>query len=181
MGVLSIESYDKDKVIVKVDVKSPLEVAQTGFSMDDAYITVTRGKQHTMTFITREGKTCSIEWGDGGITLISDSLSRLKREVIRFIEDQGILLEWDDGKIDNARIFYNSNFGKWQLIIDGARNFGGRNYKKEAMYWSSTAQDQNEMIKEVEKKFLSNYEITWYPKRSQTGIMCWHAQDAYEE
>ena len=156
--ILSIQEVRKDLVIIKVDVKSPLECAENpGFSMNEAYITITRGKHRIMRFINKEGHTWSIEYGDGATTLVSDDLRNKRWNIEEWVEEQGILLEWDDGPISEATIYFNYNLRKWQLIIRGPRS----GYTKEAYYFSNKAHSAEYMINEVNKLFFNNKEMNW--------------------
>ena len=167
--VFQIEEESDDQVIVKViNNDNPLTIAKYPFIDGNmAYITVTRGNDHVLTVVNKNGKTFSFHWGDGGYTLISEGLERLKRAVVQFIERENhILLERSGWDIKEAHIFYNNNYKKWQLTLEG----GGRN---SAHWWSSTATCFEDMADEA-VPFLHGT-CDWIPYRAATGIQCWKA------
>ena len=124
--VFELVSRQPNQVVIKVNADDNLVVAMNPYiNKEMDYITVTRGSNHTLTVIRKNGTTWSFDWGDGGYTLIGDSTKRLKNEVIKFIEYEcNIPLEWDDGKVTKASIFYNRNYDKWQLTLEGDRTKG---------------------------------------------------------
>ena len=138
--IFKLVSADEDKVIIEVLADSPLKVAMFPFvSSEYNYITVTRGRNHILTVIKKDGKTFSFDFGDNGHTLISDSLKELKKFVLKFISDSGVLIEWNGWNIRRVVIYYNSSYKKWQLTLEGERktNYGFRS--NDAFYWSTTA------------------------------------------
>lgn len=88
-----IENTNK-QVILKVDAGDTLSIARHPYvNINYDYITVTKGIDHTLTIIKKDGKTFSFSWGFTGYTLVSDNLHRLRREVCDYIERCGISLE----------------------------------------------------------------------------------------
>ena len=78
--IFKLVSADEDKVVIEVLADSPLKVAMFPFvSSEYNYITITRGCKHVLTVIKKDGKTFSFHFGDGGYTLISESLEELKK------------------------------------------------------------------------------------------------------
>ena len=89
--MFSVVSNDDLQVVLKVSVKDNLQVALNPFIQRNYdYITVTKGENHTLTVIKKDGKSFSFNWGEYGFTLISENLERLKREVVKFIKSQNI-------------------------------------------------------------------------------------------
>ena len=84
----------KEQVIIKNNAKTPLEVAQHPFVQSNyEYITVTKGdRTHILTVVRTDGSTFSFNWGNS-TTLISENLTRLKKEVLSFIACEGIDIE----------------------------------------------------------------------------------------
>lgn len=163
--IFKLISADEDKVILEVLADSPLKVAMFPFvSSEYNYITVTRGRDHVLTVIKKDGKTFSFDFGDSGHTLISDSLKELKKYVLKFIEDNNVLIEWNGQSINSVKIFYNSNYKKWQLTLEGKR--------KDVHYWSSTAKSSKEMIEECKRFIVAS---SWQKVIAVTGIDVWKA------
>lgn len=168
--VFQLVQVTPSQIILKVTADDPLTVALYPFvSSDMAYITVTRGDEHTLTVTKKDGKTWSFHWGNSGYTLISENGERLKKAVIEYIQDyQHILLGWVDCKINEATIYYNNNFRKWQLTLEGRNN--GKYVK--AYWWSDTAHDMEEMATEVIPFIKAK---GWAYKQAVTGIDTWKA------
>lgn len=166
--VFSIEENTPTEVIVKVLPLSLIDVAKHPFvSADWAYITVTKGKNHVLSVIKQDGtKGVSFEWGKGGYTLISNGLEDLKQAVCLFVErDSAIMLDVDFESIKEATICYNSNFKKWELIIDGLRCRSG-------CYFSEIANSKKEMFADVKRIIKVD---GWIESTAPTGIAVWIA------
>lgn len=165
-NVLSIQEYDEEQVVVKVNANDSLTVAKYPFlSGDMAYITVTRGDDHIFTVIKKDGKTWSFEFGSKGHTLIGESTERLKKEVLQFIKENDIILGRIKGEPREATVYYNSNFKKWQLTIETTK---GRFY-----FHSDTAKDYDSAIKDFERFIKAD----WNKGIAVTGIDVWKAQN----
>lgn len=149
--IFEIADNSLDTVVVKVKDLTPLDVALHPFvSANESYITVTKGETNTLTTILRDGRTgVSFHWGYGGYTLISTELEDLKKAVIKFVQENGILLGLNFSKITKATVGYNHNYGKWQLRIEG-RNDSSRGLLN-ANYFSETAKDVSDMVEESKK------------------------------
>lgn len=158
------------QVIIRVVANDNLTIAKNPYiSSKMDYITVTRGEKHILTVINKDGTTFSFHWGSGGYTLISESTERLKKAVVAFIEeDNHISLEWDDGRIDSASIFYNQNFNSWQLTLRGNRN--GRTC--EAFIRDKNSNNVEDMI-QYSRYYLN---VAWEKGKAQTGIDVWRAK-----
>ena len=168
--VFTLVEATPGQVVLKVLADNPLTVAKFPFvSMDMAYITVTRGKNHTLTVTKKDGKTWSFDWGERGYTLISDNTERLKKAAIEYIEDyMHILLERGAWRVKNAKIFYNSYLKKWQLTLEGKDQNGFH----EAHWWSKTAKSYEEMATDVIPYI---HACGWEEDTAQTGIRIWRA------
>lgn len=168
--VFTLVEATPGQVVLKVLANNPLTVAKFPFiSMDMAYITVTRGKNHTLTVTKKDGKTWSFDWGERGYTLISDNTERLKKAAIEYIEDyMHILLERGAWRVKNAKIFYNSYLKKWQLTLEGKDQNGFH----EAHWWSKTAKSYEEMATDVIPYI---HACGWEEDTAQTGIRIWRA------
>ena len=171
--IFKFVSADEDKVIIEVIADSPLKVAMFPFvSSEYNYITVTRGRNHTLTVIYKNGKTFSFNFGDSGYTLISDSLKELKKHVLKFISDNGVLIEWNGWEIKEVHIYYNSNYKKWQLTFEGKRKSNYGFGICDAFYWSFNANNVDEMIEECTKFVIAK---SWESYKAVTGITVWKA------
>ena len=163
-NIFCLRHFDNEKVILRVLADNPFKVAMFPFvSSDWEYITVTRGKNHTLTVIKKDGTTFSFHWGFNGHTLIGDSLESLKKNVLKFINESNILLEYNGGKNESAKIYYNSNYKKWQLTIND-----------DVHYWSDTAQSLTDMIEDCERFVIAN---NWKERIAPTGITVWDAEN----
>lgn len=162
-NIFCLKYLDNNKIIIQVLADDPFKVAMFPFvSSDWKYITVTRGKNHILTVIKDDGTTFDFHWGFSGYTLISESLEMLKKNVLKFISDSDIFIEYNGGEIKEARIFYNSNYKKWQLTLGPV----------EAIYWSDVAQSLEEMIEDC-KRFVTS--DAWEKTVAVTGIDVWIA------
>ena len=173
--IFKLVSADEDKVVIEVLADSPLKVAMFPFvSSEYNYITVTRGRKHVLTIIKKDGKTFSFHFGDGGYTLISESLEELKKYVLKFISDSGILIEWNGQGIRRVDIYYNSNYKKWQLTLEGKRKTNYGFGSVDVHYWSSNAKSLEDMIVECTKFVIAP---AWEHSKAVTGIDVWTAKN----
>lgn len=157
--IFELEDVDYNQVVIKVKADTPLKVAKFPFvSGNYEYITVTRGGNHILTVIHKDGHTFSFSWGNGGYTLISDELKLLKRNILAFIENNDIIIAYDGSPVTKASIYYNDSFKCWQLSLDGQGN-----------YWNHEVNSAEEMI-EYCKRFVT---AKWEFGKAQTGIDIW--------
>lgn len=92
--VLELQEVTSEQVIIKVNANDPLTVAKNPWvSLDEAYYTITRGKNHIFTVVKKDGRTWSFHWGYDGYTLISKSVEQMRIKVVQFIRDNGIDIE----------------------------------------------------------------------------------------
>ena len=88
--VFEVCEVSDDKVIIKVNTDDLLAIARhIGLDANAAYITVTRGKDHVLSVIKKDGTSYSFDWGESGYTLISNRLEALRLDVIDFIHENG--------------------------------------------------------------------------------------------
>jgi hypothetical protein len=160
-----------DKIILEVLAKDSLAVAKYPYvSAEWDYITVTRGKEHVLTIVDNNGSRFDFYWGESGYTLISESLKKLKLAVIDYLEKENyILLDWDDGKVNQASICYNGNFESWQLKLEGYR-YGST---IRAFARDKKIRSVEEMI-EYAKHFVNVK--GWEKVKAETGIDLWKAK-----
>lgn len=166
-NTFSLEEIDNKQVIIKINADDPLTVAKHPYlSSDMAYITVTRGEDHVLTVIRKNGSTFSFEFGRSGYTLITGDLEELKKAVLEFIRQNHIILD-ADGKIPyETTICYNDNFDKWQLSMYA---IGGFFYVT-----SDTATDIDSAIRDFEPYVTAE---KWEKGIAQTGIEHWTAEN----
>ena len=115
--IFSIYKDSDEQVIIKVKENlTPLDVAEHPFIRGDlSYITITKGKDHTLTEVFSNGLTNTFDWGSKGYTCINDSLTRLKESCIQFCQENGILLEIKTTEPAlKWHILFNTNYKKWQ-------------------------------------------------------------------
>lgn len=137
--IFTIVHIDYNQVIIEVKADTPLVVAMFPFVTSQMnYITVTRGREHVFTIINKDGSTKSFHWGERSVDCINESTKMLKANVLRFIQDNGIILDYNGQKINEVKIYFNSNYKKWQLSLSGI------------CYWSYKATNVMEMIEECE-------------------------------
>lgn len=163
-NIFCLKYFDNNKIVIQVLADDPFKVAMFPFvSSDWKYITVTRGKEHILTVVKDDGTTFDFHWGFSGHTLIGESLEMLKKNVLKFIDDSDILIEYNGGEIKEAKIYYNSNYNKWQLTLGTV----------DAVYWrSDIAQSLEEMIEDCKRFVISD---TWEKTVAVTGIDVWTA------
>lgn len=167
-NVFELINNTNEMVVLRVNADDNLIIALNPYiSGDMDYITVTKGENHTLTIIKKNGKTWSFDWGVNGYTLISSNTELLRKKVIHFIEQEcHILLEWKGGRPREIKIFYNRNYGKWQLTLEGKNN---------AYYWSETADSFPMMALECQD-ILKPYGIKqWNITTAATGITVYKA------
>ncbi len=163
MAVLEFVKNTADQVIIKVNIKNNLDVAQHPWlSSDYDYITVQKGEDKVLTVIKKDGTTFSCCWGKSGYTLISRSMENLRNAVVAFVEQVNYIpLDLDTNRITSAKVFYNHNFGMWQLTLNEKAYIKMPNVTnlKEAMRIA-------EMYVDAKR---------WVLKKATTGIDVWHA------
>ena len=94
---MKIVDNDNEQVVIKNMLHTSREVAMNPWlSLDIDYITILKGKTHIFTIIYKDGHTSSFSWGSGGMTIISESLNRLKLKVLEFLRTQNVLLGCTD-------------------------------------------------------------------------------------
>jgi len=161
--IFSIVSHDKEKIVLKVSIEDNLTAAMHPYiSRNCEYITVTRGKNHILVAINKDGTSFSFQWGSNGYEIIDERTTMLKLKVREFISSQGLLIDLDDDKISEATICFNPNWRKWQLTLND-----------KAYYWSDKATNIDEMIAES-KKFVDA--SLWEHSIAITGIDVWKAK-----
>ena len=168
MEVFEIVSIDKEQIVLKVNAEDNLTVALHPYiSREYDYITVTRGDDHILTVIKKDGSTFSFHWGTSGYTLVDENLTRLKREVVKFIDSQYILLEMKGEPIKKVTIFYNKNYKKWQATFNSSGYF-----------WDEDATNENEMMIKANEIYAKNggtKPLVWGHAIAVTGIDVWEA------
>ena len=163
--VFELTTQNSEAVVLKVKELSNLDIALNPYvNSSYDYITVSRGEDHVLTIIHKDGKTTSFQWGRS-TTLIGKELETLKEKVIYFIEEEcGIPLGWTGSNISSAEICYNDYHRKWEAIL--------RCSGKDVFWFSKSANSKNDMVKIV-NKFLPN--LKWEEKVSRRGGCYWEA------
>lgn len=160
---------DSRKAILKVKEVNNLIIADYPFinsKMD--YITITRGRRHTMTVINKDGSTWSVDWGEGGVTMCADSVNALKWAARDFFQlECGVLLDFtvENDEIKEATVFYNHNLRSWQLSLRVGP------YQEQHL-WFKDCKNKDDVI-EKSKRYIG--ERTWRYQLARTGIDTWVA------
>ena len=166
-NVLKLVEATNELVIVEVNPDlTPLEKARAPWAPNARYVSVTRGRNHTMTFIKEDSSSWSINWGYTGSTMISDSLRETRDRVVNFIEQEcGIPLDLTSDKIVAATVYFNSNFRKWQINLTDSKGNSGN------VWFADT--DLNNMLNEHAVKYVGT--CAWEEAIAPTGITIWKA------
>ena len=160
-AVFKLVHVDKEQVILKVNAENNLVIAMNPYiNATYDYISVTRGDNHNLTIVHKDGHTYSFHWGISGATLISQALHMLREAVCTFIESQGTLLDLTTDKPTKACVFFNHNLCCWQLTVDSGH------------YFSKTAKSVVDIQKEA-KRFINTK--GWAKQIAPTGITVWVA------
>ena len=166
--IFSIEDIDSDIIVLKVNCNSTLDAAKHPYvSMNDDYISLTRGKDHLMSIIHKDGSSTNFHFGRRGHTIIGKDLEMLKSKVLDFLHENNILIGYQHEPLYAANVFYNSNYKQWELTLEMTK--GDNVY-----YFSNTAKNADEMIEEC-KPFVEADE--WNFGKAQTGIDIWRAEN----
>lgn len=170
--VFEVASNTDDLVVLKVNADDPLVVAMNPYvSSDMAYISVTKGGNHVLTVIKKDGThgTC-FHWGDGGYTLISDGLEILKKNVIKFIEEHvnfSIV-----GTPTSCTMNYHTWYKGWQLTFERGSSRGH-------VWWHGSSPTDLSGAKEWSRKLFDRYgykEPVWKEEIARNGITVWETK-----
>ncbi len=116
--IFELVSDNNTQVVLKVHAKDPLTVAMNPYvSGNMEYITITKGYDHVMTVINNDCKKWSIDWGQRGYTLIGPNTERLKMEVLKFINELNISIEYQNQPVERVNVYYNDWMKKWEVSI----------------------------------------------------------------
>lgn len=117
-NIFELVSNNNTQVVIKVNAKDPFTVAMNPYvSGDMEYITVTKGYDHVMTVIKSDCSKWSIDWGSRGHTLIGPSTERLKMEVLKFINELNISIEYRNQPVKQVNVYFNDFIRKWEVSI----------------------------------------------------------------
>lgn len=94
IDVFELVENNDNLVVLKVKADDNLTIALNPYvNATYDYISVTKGKDHILTIIKKDGTSFSFHWGYGGYTLISEDLELLRKRVVEFIKLNGISLD----------------------------------------------------------------------------------------
>ena len=169
--ILKLVHVDNEKVVVQFKENlSNLDKALNPWILPNAdYVTISRGKNHIMRVITKDGNSWSINWGDNGYTLISDSLLESRQKIVEFIENECFIpldLTIPNEEIKEAKICYNSPFKSWQI------NFRGEGPRQLAYIRDKNLSTVGEAIV-LASKFVGEH--IWEKEISPFGNEVWRA------
>lgn len=161
--VFELVKCSDDYVILKVNAEDNFVIAMHPYvNATYDYITVTRGKNHLLTVVKKDGTTFSFSWGEDGYTVISESLKTLKAEVVNFIQSECYIpIKLKTSIYTKAKICYNNNFKSWQLTLN-----------EDGYVFFPNCHDLEETIK-IAEKFIKVKE--WKHENARTGIDVWRA------
>lgn len=93
-NVFKIVENNSEVVVLKVNSENNLIIALNPYinaNMD--YISVTKGENHILTVVKKDGSTFNFYWGINGYTLICESLELLRKKVVEFIKLNNISID----------------------------------------------------------------------------------------
>ena len=166
--IFKLVSVDAEKAIIEVGELDLLDLAEHPYlDVDNKYITVTRGDDHILKVINKDGSSWSIVWGYHGATRCGDLVNKLKGAVVDFLQNEcGILLDMtiDNSEIEGATVFYNRHYGSWGMTVYAE----GQNQSVRL----KGCKDKDEAIEKA-TKFVGHRD--WNYLRSETGLDTWEA------
>ena len=97
---VTIAENNENCVVLKIKKNAFMGLVGLGcFNGNETFIRLTKGGNHTCTVWHSDGKSVSWEWGNGGYTLVCDSLDKIGRLVQNCIEyDFGIVIKGNNIK-----------------------------------------------------------------------------------
>ena len=165
-SILELVHVDDSKVVVKFKELSNLEKAMNSWVLPEAeYVTITRGRDHIMRIIRKDGSSWSIEWGDSGCTAMSKSLIESRNRIVDFIEQECHIL-LNITKIVGATVLYSRNLCSWQINFKDCRG-------TIETVWNKDCNNEYDII-ELANKIIGK-DCTWKKGIAQTGINVWEA------
>lgn len=127
-NLLQLVSTANDVVVVRLNPElTVLDHALNPWLPEAQYVSVTRGRNHIMTFIYEDGSKWSIEWGDNGCTLLADSLRETRNKIVDFIQKEcGIMLDLYENSIPVEAWIYFDGFCECYRVsvYDQNKNLG---------------------------------------------------------
>ena len=125
-NMLEIIEDNERLVAVRHLCKTPLGVAlNPEFSLNDAYYTITKGKNHTFTTVSQDGKTWSFDFGESGSSLVDGITGLLKKRVLAFLLEKDILINFSSRPTrvivfpseGSARVTFKGSKGESQSFL----------------------------------------------------------------
>lgn len=87
--LVELVSNTEEAVVLKVKPGSEIDLICLGcFTGDETLLRLTKGKSIECTVWTSKGGHYSWQWGDGGLTLVTDSMTKKGRMIQHCIEDE---------------------------------------------------------------------------------------------
>ena len=160
--IFAIKEADENQIIIKCNAEDTLTIAQYPFMEKDYdYITVTRGDEHILTIIYKDGHTYSFHWGTKGYTLIDHNSEELRKAVVQFIEENDYILGLSCFDDPYRSVIYprSENPRLWQLSLDYIGHPNANVFRE--------AKDLNEAI-DAFKPFIEA--DSWNKDVAMTGI-----------
>lgn len=166
----------KDMAILKVAVKTPLEIAMHPYlSSNYEYITITKGCNHILTVVKEDGTTFSFHYGFSGDTLVTEDLTMLKNKAMDALEKYGVIMGAETMELPyKMDIFYDTNYRGWQAMLSFQDDLGRQRI------WISKLKNEEEMCKAIEERFKIRFKPLIKDK-TITGIDFWRTERDYSK
>lgn len=163
-GIFNLMEVTRDLVVIKIADLTNYQIATHPYvngEMD--YISVTRGINHIMTIVNKNGKTWSVDWGRDKFTACSSNVEKLRKEVVNFLEkDCYIALDahFDLKHSEEINVFYNNNTKCWQMVAKHCK-------EKQTIFYPEA-----KSIEEVQEKAeqILRRQLIWTPAHAETGL-----------
>lgn len=157
--VFELVENNDEMVVLKVNTEDNLTVALNPYiSGDMDYISVTKGENHILKVIRKDGTTFSFHWGHSGYTLISNELELLQKKVVEFIERELYIPLELNFPIKTIMVYYNPNYHKWQITMENK-------YKMADLFTTCGEYETKRIAEKIVGK-----PCKWQPRISITGM-----------
>lgn len=166
----SVLMSDDEQVVIKIDELQPIDVAMHPYlDASMAYVTITRGADHTLTVVKRDGsRMASWTWTARRAPKVEGNAKRLLEAMCDECEKSGVCIEVPSAsKPSSCNVFLNPNIDTWQARII----FLGGRYSQLITFPKATSED------DVVSSLLSDYRFEFDPEptlsTAPSGIDVW--------
>lgn len=167
--VFSIYDVDENQIIIRVDCKNALKVATYPFlKIEWEYITITRGRGNIVKVVNKDGSSFMFKLEEPDTA----ELKELREQLLIFIREQFILLQYTGYNVRRASIFRNKYDDFWIEIgsVEWKCRYANTIEEaiQEAKNWGLTAdrwdQETEEVTNVVKTGFFSKETYTTQKK-----------------